>query len=181
MFHWYYVLSNSNLVAWPQGCNKLLLLLLRNCKCLSSSHALHVTDRSFMGMPHHVSGSNFPVLFVNLIAVPLSLTCLFMLLPHFLTMSTHAPLWPSITPPLFYSWLKTYLIHKPFPLQTPFRPQDWLHTSPRTITDHFFWAPRFLVFSLLFLRLVPCRRLSWLFASFWAHVNIVHRIISYIV
>jgi len=28
MFHWYYVLSNSNSVAWPQGCNKLLLLLL---------------------------------------------------------------------------------------------------------------------------------------------------------
>jgi len=26
MFHWYYVLSNSNSVAWPQGCNKLLLL-----------------------------------------------------------------------------------------------------------------------------------------------------------
>ena len=42
-----------------------------------------------MGMPHHVFGSNFPVISVNLIPVPLSLTCLFMLLPHFLTMSTH--------------------------------------------------------------------------------------------
>jgi len=61
----------------------------RNCKRLSSSRALRITDRSFMGMPHHVSGSNFPVLSVNLIPVPLSLTCLFMLLPHFLTMSTH--------------------------------------------------------------------------------------------
>jgi len=27
--------------------------------------------------------------------------------------------------------------------------------------------------------LVPCGRLSWLFASFWAHVNILHRIVSY--
>jgi len=25
-----------------------------------------------------------------------------------------------------------------------------------------------------------CGRLSWLFASFWAHVNILHHIISYI-
>jgi len=28
--------------------------------------------------------------------------------------------------------------------------------------------------------LVPCGRLSWLLVSFWAHVNIVHHIISYI-
>jgi len=27
--------------------------------------------------------------------------------------------------------------------------------------------------------LVPCGRLSWLLVSFWAHVNIVHRIVSY--
>jgi len=27
--------------------------------------------------------------------------------------------------------------------------------------------------------LVPCGRLSWLFGSFWAHVNILHRIVSY--
>jgi len=26
--------------------------------------------------------------------------------------------------------------------------------------------------------LVPCDRLSWLFASFWAHVNLLHRIVS---
>ena len=27
--------------------------------------------------------------------------------------------------------------------------------------------------------LVPCGRLSWLLVSFWAHVSIVHRIVSY--
>jgi len=36
----------------------------------------------------------------------------------------------------------------------------------------------FLVSSLFFC-LVPCGRLSWLLVSFWAHVNIVHHIISY--
>jgi len=35
-----------------------------------------------------------------------------------------------------------------------------------------------LVSSLLFC-LVPCGRLSWLLASFWAYVNVVHRIVSY--
>jgi len=28
--------------------------------------------------------------------------------------------------------------------------------------------------------LVPCGRLSWLLISFWAHVNIVHRTVSYL-
>ena len=37
----------------------------------------------------------------------------------------------------------------------------------------------FLVSSLLFFCLLPCGRLSWLLVSFWAHVNIVHRIVSY--
>jgi len=41
------------------------------------------------GIPHHVSGINFLVLSANLLPVPLSLTCLFMLLPHLLTLSTH--------------------------------------------------------------------------------------------
>jgi len=27
--------------------------------------------------------------------------------------------------------------------------------------------------------LVPCGRLSWLYVSFWAHVNIVYRVVSY--
>jgi len=39
--------------------------------------------------PHHVSGINFLVLSVNLISAPQSLSCLFMLLPHLLTLSTH--------------------------------------------------------------------------------------------
>jgi len=50
------------------------------------------------------------------------------------------------------------------------------------IIDRFFWAPRFLFlvfFSFLFFHLVPCRKSTWLFVSFWVHVNIVHRIISY--
>jgi len=35
----------------------------------------------------------------------------------------------------------------------------------------------FLVSSLFFFVWFPCNRLSWLHASFWAHVNIVHHII----
>jgi len=46
-----------------------------------------ITDRSFRYMSHLVSGINFPVLFANLI--PVSITCLFMLPPHLLTVSTH--------------------------------------------------------------------------------------------
>jgi len=34
-------------------------------------------------------------------------------------------------------------------------------------------------FITLFFWSVPWGRLSWLFVSFWAHVNIVHRIVSY--
>jgi len=37
----------------------------------------------------YVSGINFLVLSVNLIPVPLSLTCLFMLLTQLLTLSAH--------------------------------------------------------------------------------------------
>ena len=37
----------------------------------------------------------------------------------------------------------------------------------------------FLVSSLLFFCLVPCGRLSWLLVSIWAHVNIVHLVVSY--
>jgi len=36
----------------------------------------------------------------------------------------------------------------------------------------------FLVSSLFFFVWFPCGRLSWLHVSFWAHVNIVHHIIS---
>ena len=37
----------------------------------------------------------------------------------------------------------------------------------------------FLVSLLFFFVWFPCGRLSWLHVSFWAHVNIVHHIISY--
>jgi len=42
--------------------------------------------------------------------------------------------------------------------------------------DEFLYV--FSFFIILFC-LVPCGRLSWLLVSFWAHVNIVHHIISY--
>ena len=92
--------------------------------------------------------------------------------------SLNLPLSPSITPSLFHSRLKTYLFHKSFPRQTPFRPQDWLHgfmTGP--------FLPSSLVFIFSFFVslfcLDPCGRVSWPYVSFWAHVNIIHRIISY--
>jgi len=40
-------------------------------------------------MPHLISEINFLVLSVNLIPVPLSLTCLCLLLPDLLTLPTH--------------------------------------------------------------------------------------------
>jgi len=47
--------------------------------------------------------------------------------------------------------------------------------------DRFFWASPFFGFSFFIILFcsVPCRRLSWLLVSFWAHVNIVNCIISY--
>jgi len=55
--------------------------------------------------------------------------------------------------------------------------------TPRTSRlGRFFWASPLYVFSffvILFFVWFPCGRLSWLHVSFWAHVNIVHHIISY--
>ena len=55
--------------------------------------------------------------------------------------------------------------------------------TPRTSRpDRFFWASPFYVcfsFFIILFCLVPCGRLSWLLVSFWAHVNIVHCIVSY--
>ena len=48
-----------------------------------------------------------------------------------------------------------------------------------TVSSEYLGWFLFLVSSLLFFRSVPCGRLSWLYVSFWAHVNIVHHIISY--
>jgi len=55
-----------------------------------TSSSLRITDRSF-DIPHLISGINSLLLSVNLIPVPLFLTCLFMLLSHLLTLSTHHP------------------------------------------------------------------------------------------
>ena len=85
--------------------------------------------------------------------------------------SLNSPLSPSITPSLFHSRLKTYLFHKSFPTQTPFQPQDWLHgfmTGPFLLSISVFI---FSFFIILFC-LVPCSRFSWLYVSFWAHVNL---------
>ena len=59
-----------------------------------------------------------------------------------------------------------------------------LPSSLRTDSTDFTTRPFLLsisVFSffIILFCLVPCGRLSWLLVSFWAHVNIVHRIISY--
>jgi len=53
--------------------------------------------------------------------------------------------------------------------------------TPRTSRlDRFFCASPFYVcfsFFIILFCLVPCGRLSWLLVSFWAHINIVHRIV----
>ena len=83
----------------------------RNCKRLSSSRALRITGRSFMGMPHHVSGSNFPVLFRQPHSSPsVSCSCHIFSLCQLTTLTIHNSL------SLLLPRLKTYLIHKPFPL-----------------------------------------------------------------
>jgi len=82
----------------------------------------------------------------------------------------NSPLSPSITPSLFVPGSR--------PTSFINLSHHRLHSSLRTdstdfITNRFFWGPQvFFSFSLLFFRLVPCRRLSWLFVSFLAHVNI---------
>ena len=75
-----------------------------------------------------------------------------------------------------------------FSLSLPAQDLPLSQTWPRTdsanfLTDRFFWASRFFVFTFFItlssFGLVPCGRLSWLFASLWTHTNIVYRIISY--
>jgi len=81
-----------------------------------------------------VSGVNFLVLSVNLIPVSLSLTCLFMLLPHLLTVLTqhsHRPEVPlSFTPgsrPTFSSNLSHHRL--PSVLRTDSTAFDWTVSS----------------------------------------------------
>jgi len=59
------------------------------------------------------------------------------------------------------------------------RPQDWLHGLHDWTVSSEHLRFMFLVSSLFFFVWFPCGRLSWLHVSFWAHVNIVHHIISY--
>ena len=88
----------------------------------------------------------------------------------------------------------TLTIHNPIslslraqglPLSQIFPTTDSLQASgltPRTLwLDRFFWASRSFVFSFFVTLscLVPCGRLSWLFVSFRAHVNIVYYKLSY--
>ena len=104
-------------------------------------------------MPRLVSGINFLVLFVNLIPVPLSLTHLFMLLPHLLTLLTHR----------CHNSLSLSLPAQDLPLSQVFPTIDSLPASrltPRTLLlDCFFSASPilFLASSLLF----------FLFGSMW--------------
>ena len=53
-----------------------------------TSSSLRITDRSFR-YASPCLWDQLPIFSVNLIPVPLSLTCLFMLLPHLLTLSTY--------------------------------------------------------------------------------------------
>ena len=97
------------------------------------------------------------------------LTCLFMLLPRLLTLSTYHSL--SITPSRFHSRLKTYLFTS---LSLHRLPSSLRTDSTALWLVCFFWASRFLilVFSLVFFCLGPCGRLSSLYVSFWVHVNL---------
>ena len=59
------------------------------------------------------------------------------------------------------------------PLSQTFWPQDWLHVLyywPFVLSISVFVFSFFITLS--WFGLVPCGRLSWLFVSFWAHVNI---------
>ena len=49
-------------------------------------------------------------------------------------------------------------------------------TGPFLLSISVFW---FLVSFIILFCSVPCGRLSWLLVSFWTHVNIVSRIVSY--
>ena len=144
---------------------------------LCSRHPRYIQLIAPFGMPHLVSGINFLLLSINVIPAPLSLSSMFIV--HAPTTSSHpvnSPLSPSVS-------LSLSLPTQDLPPSQIIPTIDSLPASgltPRTSwLDRFFWAARFFVSSLLFFCSVPCSRLSWLLVSFWAHVNIVHRIVSY--
>ena len=127
------------------------------------------------GTPRLVSGINFLVLSVNqpLCLCP-SCSCSY----HFFSLC-------QLTTLTIHNSLSLSLPAQDLSLSQIFSPKYSLPASgltPRTSRlDRFFWASPIYVFSffIILFCLVPCGRLSWLLVSFWAHVNIVHHIISY--
>jgi len=97
--------------------------------------------------------------------------------------SVNSPLSPSGTPSLFYSRLKTvtYPFHKSFIFPT-INPLSGLRTDSTDFMIGLFLLSIsvFCFYPITLCLLVPCGRLSWLYISFWVHVNVVYRIISHI-
>jgi len=56
-------------------------------------------------------------------------------------------------------------------------PSDWLLSPGPHLLNYIVFL--FLILFRIFLFLVPCGRLSWLAVSFWPHVNITYRVVSY--
>jgi len=82
---------------------------------------------------------------------------------------------------------KTYLFHKPCHHEAGRESMHHrLSSSLRTDSTDFTTGEFLLSISVFFVFsffiilfcLVPCGRLSWLLVSFWAHVNIVNRIVT---
>ena len=127
-------------------------------------------------MLHLVSGISFLSLFVNLILAPVPPSPAHLFLHHhfFLLWFTTLYIYNSIS---FTPGLKPTSFTSPTPL-------SFTSSSRTASTDfclhRFFWATRFLMFLFsLFFVSGPCFRLSWPFVSFWAHVYLLYRIVSY--
>ena len=133
-------------------------------------------------MPHHVSGINFLDLSVNLIPVLLSLSCLFMLLPYLVTLSTHHS---------HHNSLSLLFPAQDLPLSQIFPAMDSLPASgltPRTLLGpigRFLLSISFFVFSfyITIFCSIPCAvreiKLMAICQLLGARkLNIVHRIVS---
>ena len=139
------------------------------------SSSLRIIDRSFRYASPRLWNQLPIVLSVNLIPVPLSLTCLFMLLPHLLTLSTHHSHHPEL--PISFTLCSrpisfTNLYHHRLP--------SGLRTDSTDFTTRpFLLSISIFVFSFVITLfcLVPCGRFSWLFVRFWSHV-VSYRIVS---
>jgi len=86
----------------------------------------------------------------------------------------------SIPSPFFIPGLKPSCSANPSHRSLPFLLRDWVHEFPGLLTDtseHFIRFFTFQFFSTFYF-LVPCGRLS-LLVSFWLHVKIPSRIVSY--